>query len=61
MNNDDFSLEELEAQHTAELPERRLMTGLALGLPLLGGLGNLGGVEVGISVGPVDVFTGVYL
>ncbi len=30
MSNDDFSLEELEAQHAGELPGRQLMTGLAL-------------------------------
>ena len=57
MNNDDFSLEELEAQHTADLPERHLMTGLALGLPLLG----LGGFEVYIEVGPVALATSVYI
>jgi hypothetical protein len=57
VSNDDFSLEELEAQHTAELPGRQLMTGLALGLPLLG----LGGVEVYVEAGPVDLFAGVYL
>jgi hypothetical protein len=57
MKNDDFSLEELEAQHTAELPGRQLMTGLALGLPLLG----LGGVEVYIEAGPVELFAGVYV
>jgi hypothetical protein len=57
MSNDDFSLEELEAQHTADLPGRQLMTGLALGLPLLG----LGGVEVYAEAGPVDLFVGVYL
>jgi hypothetical protein len=56
MSNDDFSLEELEAQHIADLPSRQLMTGLALGLPL-----GLGGVEVYAEVGPVDLFVGVYL
>jgi hypothetical protein len=55
--NDDFSIEELEAQHTGELPGRQLMTGLTLGLPLLG----IAGVEVYAEVGPVDLFAGVYL
>ncbi len=33
----DFSLEELESQHTAELPARHLMAALTvLGLPLVG-------------------------
>jgi hypothetical protein len=57
MSNDDFSLDELDAQHTAELPPRRLLTGLAIGLPLLG----IGGVEVYASAGPVDMFVGVYV
>lgn len=57
MSNDDFSLEELEAQHTAELPGRHLMAGLALGLPLLG----VAGVEVYLEAGPVEVFAGVYV
>ncbi len=57
MNNDDFSLEELEGQHIAELPSRQLMTGLALGLPLL----HVGGLEVYIEAGPVELFAGVYL
>lgn len=57
MSNDDFSLEELEGQHAAELPGRQLMTGLALGLPLLG----VGGVEVYVEAGPVDLFVGLYL
>jgi hypothetical protein len=57
MNNDDFSLEELEAQHTAELPARQLMTGLALGLPYLG----IGGFEVYVELGPVAVGTAVYI
>jgi hypothetical protein len=57
MSNDDFSLEELEAQHAGELPGRQLMTGLALGLPLLG----LGGIEVYIEAGPVELFAGVYI
>ena len=57
MNNDDFSLEELDAQHTAELPGRQLMTGLALGIPLLG----LGGFEVYVEVGPVALATSVYI
>lgn len=57
MSNDDFSLEELEGQHAAELPGRQLMTGLALGLPLLG----VGGVEVYVEAGPVDLFVGLYV
>lgn len=57
MSNDDFTLEELEAQLTAELPGRQLMTGLAVGLPLLG----LGGVEVYAGAGPVELFVGVYV
>ena len=57
MNNDDFSLEELEAQHTAELPGRHLMAGLALGLPILG----LGGFEIYVEAGPVELFTAVYV
>jgi hypothetical protein len=57
MSNDDFSLEELEAQHTAELPGRNLMTGLALGLPILG----VAGVEVYVGAGPVELFAGVYV
>ncbi len=57
MSNDDFSLEELEAQHSAELPGRHLMTGLGLGIPYLG----IGGFEVYVEVGPVAVGTSVYL
>jgi hypothetical protein len=57
VSNDDFTLEELEAQHAAELPGRQLMTGLALGLPLLG----LGGVEVYAGAGPLELFVGVYV
>ncbi|HUR23623.1 MAG TPA: hypothetical protein VMZ73_07105 [Acidimicrobiales bacterium] len=57
MSNDDFTLEELEAQHTAELPGRQLMTGLALGLPLLG----IGGIEVYVEAGPAELFLGVYV
>jgi hypothetical protein len=57
MSNDDFSLDELEAQHTAELPERNLMAGLALGLPILG----VAGVEVYVGAGPVELFVGVYV
>ncbi len=57
MNNDDFSLEELEAQHTAELPGRQLMAGLALGLPFLG----VGGVELYVGAGPAELFVGVYV
>ena len=59
MSTNDFSLEELEAQHTAELPGRHLMTGLALGLPLP--LLGLGGFEVYVEAGPVDLFTAVYV
>jgi hypothetical protein len=57
MNNDDFTPEELDAQHTAELPGRHLMTGLALGLPYLG----IGGFEVYVELGPVAVGTAVYI
>ncbi len=57
MSNDDFSLEELEGQHTAELPGRHLMTGLALEIPLLG----VAGVEVYVEAGPVELFAGVYV
>ena len=57
MNTDDFSLDELEAQHTAELPGRQLMAGLSLGLPILG----LGGFEVYVAAGPVELFTAVYV
>ena len=57
MNHDDFTLEELEAQQTAELAGRRLMTGLALGIPLLG----IGGLEVYVETGPVELFAGVYI
>lgn len=59
MSNDDFSLEELEGQHTAELPERRLMTSLALPieLPYLG----LGGLDVYVELGPVALGTSIYL
>lgn len=57
MGNDDFTLDELESQHTAELPGRQLMTGIALGLPLLGAVG----LEVYIEAGPVGVFAGVYV
>ena len=57
MSNDDFSLEELEAQHATEPPARQLMTGLALGIPLLG----VAGVEVYVGVGPVELFAGVYV
>ncbi len=57
MNNDDFSLEELEGQHTAELPVRHLMTGLDLGIPLLG----IGGFEVYVELGPVALGASVYV
>jgi hypothetical protein len=57
VSNDDFSFDELEAQHAAELPGRQLMTGLALGLPLLG----LGGVELYVEAGPAELFVGVYV
>lgn len=46
MRNDDFSLEELDSQHTAELPGRQLLVGLSLlGIPLIG----LDGVNVNID------------
>lgn len=36
-NGNEFTLEELEGQHTAELPARELMIGISLlGIPLLG-------------------------
>lgn len=57
MNKDDFTPEELEAQHTAELPGRHLMTGLGLGLPYLG----IGGFEVYVELGPVGVGAAVYI
>ncbi len=57
MSNDDFTLEELEAQHASELPARQLMTGIALGLPLLGVVG----LEVYVEAGPVGLFVGVYV
>jgi hypothetical protein len=57
MSNDDFTLEELDEQHTAELPGRRLMTGLALGLPYLG----IGGVDLYVEVGPAAFGVSVYL
>lgn len=45
MSNDDgtdFTIEELEAQHTAELPGRELMVGISLlGIPLIG-VSNVG-------------------
>ena len=56
-NNDDFDLEELEAQHAAELPERQLLTGLALGLPYLG----IGGFDVYVEAGPVAVGTSIWV
>jgi hypothetical protein len=37
MDNTDFSLDELDSQHTAELPRRDLLIGVSLlGIPLLG-------------------------
>ena len=46
MPNDDFSIEELESQHIAELPGRQLLAGLSLlGLPLIG----IDGVNVNID------------
>jgi len=37
MPSDDFTLEELDSQHAAELPGRNLLAGISLlGLPLLG-------------------------
>ena len=42
----DFSVEELESQHAAELPGRHLMAALTiLGLPLVG----VSGVDVNIN------------
>ncbi len=57
MSNDDFSLDELESQHTAELPGRHLMSGLGLGIDLLG----VAYVEVYVGADPVEVFTGLYI
>lgn len=57
MSNDDFSLEELEAQHTAELPGRRLLTGLGLGIDVLG----VAGVELYVGTEPVELFAAVYV
>ena len=37
MPNDDFTLDELDSQHTAELPGRNLLAGISLfGIPLVG-------------------------
>ncbi len=51
----DFSIEELDSQHTAELPGRRLMAALTLlGLPLVG----ISGVDVNINTsGPGWLFS----
>ncbi len=57
MNNDDFSLEELEAQHTAELPGRRLLTGFGVGIDLLG----VAGVELYVGTEPVELFAALYV
>lgn len=57
MSNDDFSLDELEAQHTAELPGRHLMTGLGFGIELL----DVAYVEVYVGTEPVELFAGVYV
>ena len=46
MANHDFSVEELDSQHTAELPGRQLLAGLSLlGIPLVG----LDGVNVNVD------------
>lgn len=46
MQNEDFTVEELDSQHTAELPGRQLLAGLSLlGIPLIG----VDGVNVNID------------
>jgi hypothetical protein len=57
MRSDDFSLEELEAQHTAELPGRQLLTGFGVGIDVLG----LAGLEVYVGTTPVELFAAVYM
>ena len=57
MNTDDFSLEELDAQHTAELPGRNLMSGLGVQLGVL----DLAGIEVYVGTDPLEVYLGVYV
>jgi hypothetical protein len=54
MRKDDFSLEELAAQHTAELPGRHLLGSLSLGLGLLG-------TDIIVTVGTYrdEVFAGL--
>lgn len=57
MDTQDFSLEELDAQHAAVLPARQLLIGLSiLGLPLVG----LDGLNVNVNTaGPNWLFGGV--
>ncbi len=57
MSNDDFTPEELEAQHTGELPGRHLMAGLGLSLPLF----DLACVEVYVGDYGLDLYAGLYL
>ncbi len=54
MRNEDFSLEELDAQHAAELPRRQLLLGVSvLGIPLAG----IDGVAVNVNTaGPRWLF-----
>lgn len=56
-NSSDFTLEELDNQHTAELPERDLLIGVSvLGIPLAG----LDGVSVNVDTsGPNWLFGSV--
>lgn len=56
MHNDDFTIEELEAQHGAELPGRHLMTSLSIGVGLLGV-----GTELYVGTDPLELFVGVYV
>ena len=56
MNTDDFTLEELEAQHTAALPGRHLLVGLGLLIPVL----DVACVELYVGTDPVELFVGVY-
>jgi hypothetical protein len=57
MHSNDFTLSELEAQHSAVLPARNLMIGVSvLGLPLVG----LDGVAVNVDTsGPNWLFGSV--
>jgi hypothetical protein len=46
LNDNDFTVEELDTQHAAELPGRSLMAGISLlGIPLLG----IDGVSVNVN------------